>query len=273
MLRQMRRIRLKIVLALCVALLGAVAAEAQFRGRFNPRPASEDDYDGSFHFCRAFFRSGFGGDGGSWAADYPWADINLSIRLGELTKTTVSHDQVGDPQPLIVRLTDPALFQCGFVMMTEVGTINISDEEAANLRKYLLKGGFLWADDFWGSYAWQWWANQIRKVLAPPEYPIVDVPPDHPLYDVQFKIAKTVQITNIGFWLGTGTTSERGADSAEVHTRAILDKDGRIMVLMTHNTDFGDSWEREAEDPSFFYKFAADGYAFGINAVLYSMTH
>jgi len=266
------RVRAAIAL-LAAVLLVAAAAEAQFRGRFAPRLATAADYDGSFHFCRGWFRSGLGGDGGGWAADYPWADINLSIRLGELTKTTVSHDAKGDPQPLIMRLSDPTLFDCPFVMMTEVGAIAISDEEAANLRTYLLKGGFLWVDDFWGTYAWNQWAGQIRKVFPPSEYEIIDLPPDHPLFNVQFKVAKTPQITNIGFWLGTRTTSERGADSAVVHTRAILDRDGRVMVLMTHNTDFGDSWEREAEDPSFFYKFAADGYAFGINVVLYSMTH
>ena len=256
-----------------MAVLAVAAGEAQFRGRFSPRLATPSDYDGSFHFCRGWFRSSFNGFGGNWSVDYPWADINLSIRLGELTKTTVSRDALGDPQPLIMRLSDPTIYQCGFVMLTEVGSIVISNDEAANLRNYLLKGGFLWADDFWGSYAWDWWANQIRKVLAPPEYPIVDLPSDHPLFNVQFRVDETPQITNIGFWLGTGTTSERGADSTEVHTRAILDHDGRIMVLMTHNTDFGDSWEREGEDPSYFYKFAADGYAFGINAVLYSMIY
>ena len=265
--------RRALALAMIVALLAAAAAEAQFRGRFAPRLATAEDYDGSFHFCRGWFRSGFGGDGGGWAADYPWADINLSLRLGELTKTIVSKDAGGDPQPHIMRLSDPTIYQCGFVMMTEVGSIIISDEEAANLRNYLLKGGFLWVDDFWGSYAWNYWASQIRKVFPPPEYAIVDLPPEHPIYHMQFNVAKTAQITNIGFWLSTGQTSERGSDSAQVHTRAILDKNGRVMVLMTHNTDFGDSWEREAEDPSFFQKFAADGYAFGINVLLYAMTH
>jgi hypothetical protein len=265
--------RRALVAAIIVALLGAAAAEAQFRGRFAPRLATMEDYDGSFHFCRGWFRSGFGGDGGGWAADYPWADINLSIRLGELTKTIVSKDAIGDPEPHIMRLSDPTIYQCGFVMMTEVGSIVISDEEAANLRNYLLKGGFIWVDDFWGSYAWNHWQSQIRKVFAPPEYPIVDLPPEHPIYHMQFNVARTAQITNIGFWLSTGQTSERGADSAQVHTRGIVDKNGRVMILMTHNTDFGDSWEREAEDPSFFQKFAADGYAFGINVVLYAMTH
>ena len=278
MLRPMPRLigpswRVRIVIAVLASVLLAVAAEAQFRGRFQARLATPEDYDGSFHFCRGFFRSGFNGDGGSWQADWPYADINLSIRLGELTKTTVSQDEGGDPLPLVVRLNDPTIYQCGFVMMTEVGSININDEEAANLRNYLLKGGFLWVDDFWGSYAWNVWQSQIQKVFPPSEYPIVDLTPEHPIYNSQFRVAKTAQITNIGFWLNTGTTSERGADSAVVHTRGIADKDGRVMVLMTHNTDFGDSWEREAEDPSFFQKFAADGYAFGINVVVYSMTH
>ena len=157
--------------------------------------------------------------------------------------------------------------------LTEVGSAAFTDEEATRLREYLLKGGFLWVDDFWGTYAWNVWASQIRRVFQPPEFPIVDIPLDHPLYQSQFVVPHTPQIPNIGHWLDTGTTSERGADSADVHTRAILDKDGRIMVLMTHNTDLGDSWEREAEDPSYFYQFSVKGYAFGINVVLYALTH
>ena len=166
-----------------------------------------------------------------------------------------------------------SLFQCPFIMMTEVGSASFNEEEAARLREYLLKGGFLWVDDFWGSYAWSVWASQIRKVFEPPEFPIVDIPPDHPLYSTQFVVPQTPQIPNIGHWLDTGTTSERGSDSMDVHTRAILDKDGRIMVLMTHNTDLGDSWEREAEDPTYFYQFSVKGYAFGINVLLYALTH
>ena len=68
-------------------------------------------------------------------------------------------------------------------------------------------------------------------------------------------------------------TSERGNDSPHADLRMISDDHGRIMVLMTHNTDIGDSWEREGEDHEFFLQFSADGYALGINAALYSMTH
>lgn len=264
-------------MAVLAAVLAAVAAEAQFGrgGRVGSgvRMATPDAFDGTFQFCRAWFRSNVTGDGGSWWVDYPKADINLSLRLSELTKTTVGRTAYGDPNHLVLRLTDDALFQCPFVMMTEVGSAYLDEKEAARLREYLLKGGFLWVDDFWGSYAWNVWAQQIRKVLQPPEYPIVELAPDHPLYRMQFVVARTPQIPNIGFWLGTGTTSERGGDSAQVHTRAIVDRDGRVMVLMTHNTDFGDSWEREGDDPSYFYKFAVDGYAFGINVVLYALTH
>ena len=230
--------------------------------------------DRKFSVCRLMYTSIRGEPSGSgWTTDYPYAEINFMIRLSELTKTPVSRVGSREPNHYVVRLTDDALYQCPFTMASDVGTVGLEPPEAERLRDYLLKGGFLWVDDFWGSYAWNYWASQIRKVFPPPDYPIVDLPPEHPIYHMQFNVAKTAQITNIGFWLSTGPTSERGADSAQVHTRAILDKNGRVMVLMTHNTDFGDSWEREAEDPSFFQKFAADGYAFGINVVLYAMTH
>ena len=137
-----------------------------------------------------------------------------------------------------------------------------------------MKGGFLWADDFWGTYAWQSWENQIRRVFPSGQYPIVELPLDHPLFRTHFVVQKIPQIPSINYWMGSGgDTSERGADSATPTARAIFDEGGRMMVLMTHNTDVGDSWEREGDDPNDFYHFAIDGYAVGINVVLYSMTH
>ena len=115
---------------------------------------------------------------------------------------------------------------------------------------------------------------QLRKVLPPSEYPIVDLPPDHPLFHAQFEITKMPQIRRSTSGSGTGGgTSERGDDSAVAHARAIVDRHGRIMVLMTHNTDLGDSFEREADDPQYFYQMSVPGYAFGVNALLYAMTH
>ena len=275
-----RRRHIILVLAGLVALVLAVRVDAQFRQRRggfgnlgSGSVATDKDFDGAFHFCRVMFRSDFRGDGGNWSVDYPRADINLSVRLSELTRADVSMKN-GEPNPLLIRLTDDALFRCPFIMMTEVGSASIDDQEAERLREYLLKGGFLWADDFWGSYAWEWWVGQFSKVLNPAEYPIIDLPSNHPLFSSQFVIKKVPQIASINYWAGSGgDTSERGADSAEAHARAVLDKHGNIMVLMTHNTDLGDSFEREADDPQYFYQMSVPGYAFGINALLYALTH
>ena len=153
--------------------------------------------------------------------------------------------------------------------------MTLSPEEVVRLRDYLLKGGFLWVDDFWGTREWEQWAAEISKVLPPSQYPIIDLPLEHALFRTMFNIWEVPQISHIGFWRRTGgrSTSERGADSAVPHFRAISDERGRILVAMTHNTDIQDAWEREGEDPGFFEQFSPDGYALGINVVLYAMTH
>ena len=97
---------------------------------------------------------------------------------------------------------------------------------------------------------------------------------DHPLFKTQFEVGAIPQIPNINFYIRSGgRTSEQGADSATPHIRAIADKKGRVIILMTHNTDIGDSWEREGDDPSYFVAFGPKGYALGINAFLYALTH
>jgi len=267
-----------IALILAILIAAASSGEAQRRGGgrggFSVRPAVPEDFDGSYQFCRIAFRQNRAGDGGGWSVDYPRADINVSIRLSELTKTTVSFAGPQEPNHVVVRLTDETLFQCPLVMMTEVGAAYMDEAEAEALRAYVLKGGFLWADDFWGEYAWQAWVDQLSKALPPAEFRIQDLPKDHPLFRTIFDIGGVPQIASIGFWWGSGGgTSERGPDSAEPHARAIFDAQGRMMVLMTHNTDIGDSWEEEASNPQYFYEFSTKGYAFGINAIVYALTH
>lgn len=237
--------------------------------------ATPESFDGAFQFCRAAFRGSRGGIGGGWGTDYPDADLNLSTRLGELTKTPISVDKrTGQPNHVIVPVNDPLLFRCPFIMMFEVGNLYLDDAEAVNLRAYLQKGGFLWVDDFWGQYAWDNWESQIRKVLPSGPYPFKDLPLDHTIFHQVFTVSKFAQIPSINYWLGSGgDTSERGADSRPVHIRGITDEGGRLMVLMTHNTDFGDSWEREGVSHEYFLAFSVDGYAFGTNAVVYAMTH
>ena len=267
------------VILAAIALLAATTAWAQFGRGGNASIAAHtarpNSFDGRFHYCRAVYRMNPGGDGGSWLTDYPLADIDLSIRLAELTKIRVGFDAPGQPQHLIVQLTADELFKCPLIVMQEVGRLFFNDEDATRLRTYLLKGGFLWVDDFWGSYAWDSWAAQIRKVFPDAaDYPIVDLPQEHPIFHTMFDLRAIPQIPGIGYWRGSGGgTSERGADSAQVHTRGVSDRTGRLMVLMTHNTDVADSWEREGEDPGFFYQFSPNGYALGVDVLLHAMTH
>jgi uncharacterized protein DUF4159 len=245
-----------------------------FFGRQPLRYATPADFDGSFQFCRIVFNGAANGDGGSWDVDFPRADENLSIRLSELTRAPVGMDKDEAPKHLLINLRQPELFRCPFIMMTEVGRLSIDEEEAANLRTYLLKGGFLWADDFWGEYAWEFFEGQMRKVFPAASYPIVDLPMDHPLFHELMSVQRFPQIPSINAWGGPGgRTSERGADSATPHARAILDDHKRIMVFITHNTDFGDAFEREGDNHEYFIEFSVPGYAVGVNVLLYAMTH
>jgi hypothetical protein len=262
--------------ALVAALAVAVAGQ-RFRLPEGPevpvRVPPADVGDGAFMHCKIMYTSVRPeANGIGWSTDYPYAGINLMTRVSELTKTPISVDAEGHPNYWVVRLTDDALFRCPFTMATDVGTAEFSEEEVARLREYLLKGGFLWVDDFWGTRAWQQWQGQMRRVFA--EYDIVPVPPDHPVRQTLFEIADVPQVTSINFWRRTGgVTSERGSDSPHANFQMIADERGRIMVLMTHNTDIGDSWEREGEDREFFLQFSPDGYSLGINVVLYALSH
>jgi len=266
-----------------VVLIGslalAVSSFAQFRGqgfgRVAPRLPTAASFDGGFNFCRGMYTSGRrDGSGNGWTTDYPDADINFSIRLSELTKTSISRQAGDEPNHLTVPLTDPFLFHCPFVMMTDVGELSLNAQETAALRQYLDKGGFLWVDDFWGSWSWGAFEQEIASVLPPGQFPIRDLMPDHPIFRTLYEVPKLPQIPSINSWRGMGGgTSELGADSAEPHIRAITDRHGRMMVLITHNTDISDAWEREAADPQFFLQFSPNGYAVGLNVVLYAMTH
>jgi hypothetical protein len=264
-----------------VLLVCSAAALAQFRGGRNffnapVRLAPQAFPDRNFVVCRIMYTQvRREPSGGGWRTDYPYGEINLTTRLSELTKTPVSRGGGREPNHYVVRLTDEALYQCPFTMASDVGTVGLVPHEAERLRDYLLKGGFLWVDDFWGTEAWDHWTRELSTVLPPTGFPVQDVPLDDPIFKSQFTVTRVPQITNIAFWRSTrgADTSERGADSAVPHFRVIRDGHGRIMVVMTHNTDVADAWEREGEDPGFFYQFSPDGYAVGINVLLHAMTH
>jgi hypothetical protein len=267
---------LVVAIAAC-ALSGAVSAQRFFReGSFATRNAPPEMPDASFVICRLAYTQVRGEPSGiGWETDYPYAEINLTTRFSELTKVRVSRDEHGTPNHYVVRATDETLFNCPVILASDAGTIGFQPREIEPLRAYLQKGGFLWVDDFWGTEAWEHWAVQIERVLPPPDYAIEDVGLDDPMLRSMFHIDHVPQITNILFWRQSGgqSTSERFEDSEEVHFRAIRDANRRIMVLMTHNTDVADSWEREGEDPGFFYQFSPAGYALGIDVMVHVMTH
>ena len=262
--------------ATIVVIAAAISASAQFqgrnRGRFGYGIPPNAKYDGAFMFCRIAFRQAPNGDGGGWSVDYPRADVNLTFRLSELTTTSVSRDSLGEFNHIVIRLTDPELFRCPFIMMTEVGAAYIDEEEAKQLRDYLMRGGFLWADDFWGEYAWEHWVTELQKAL-PNGYPIIDLKMDHPLFHVLYDVRELPQIPSINAYFGSGGGTSERYDSRVAHARGIEDHKGNLMVLITHNTDFGDAFEREGDNREYFDRFAGPGYAVGINVVVYAMTH
>lgn len=271
-----RVVRLVVGLLLLSGVVTAVAQRPPW-GRGNWQPAVmhdglPPDY-GGFLFCRLIYnqvRREPGGQG--WSTDYPVSDRNFLTRLSQFTNTRIARWSEDEPGFVVVRATDPNLFRCPFLFASDVGTMALDDQEVRHLREYLLKGGFLWVDDFWGDRAWGHWEETIRTVL--PEVAIREIAPDHPLMSIFYQIDEVPQIPSIQFWRGSGgLTSERGAESAIPNLRAMTDENGRILVLISHNTDIADGWEREGEDHRFLDSFSPDAYAVGINVVLWMMTH
>ena len=119
------------------------------------------------------------------------------------------------------------------------------------------------------------WEREIGRVLPPSQYPIRDLPLSHPLFRTQMHVLEVPQITAIQS--GTASAGARrrsAATTAGSRTCARLaDEHGRLLVVMSHNTDVADAWEREAEDRWYFERFSPDGYGLGINVLLYTMMH
>lgn len=272
--------RRPVALFVAIALLASAGlAFAQFRNRgfdvlgSGSGLAPKQFPDRDFAICRLVYTEGRRFAGG-WRTDYPLGDRNLSIRFSELSKTRVSRAPDGSKNHYLVRATDDQLFQCPFLIGGDVGSADFTPVEAERLRDYFLKGGFLWTDDMWGDDEWEVWTEQIAKVLPPDKYPIVDVPVSDPVFRSQFVVDHMPQIPNYPYWNGSGgDTSERGDLSRVPMFHAIRDEHGRIMVAMTRNTDIADSWEREAENPTYFYRFSPTGYALGVNVLLHALTH
>ena len=256
--------------ALLLALLLGGGAFAQFRSRSsrsqqipidNPRagqnsvPTPEWKYEPGFEkdvftFVRIRYsapgrrRSNgifFGNE--RWAIDYPDADLNFAYRLQQMTSMKV------DPNGKVLEITDPQLFRYPWIYIVEPGDLEFTDEEVPILRRYLLNGGFLMVDDFWGEDEWENFAEQMSRVF--PDRQFFDIPRSHPIFHTVFELPEdlNLQCPNIR----TGTTSQYDGvtwerpDAMEVHIRGINDDKGRLCVVACHNTDNGDGWEREGE--------------------------
>jgi hypothetical protein len=244
-----------------------VAPAGLARGALPKEPAS-------FTFCRLIYRSVRSEALGSgWTTDYPSADQNLMIRLSEVTKLDVSRGDLEEVLHAVVRSTDKNVFRCPFLFASDIGTVGFLDDEVTGLREYLLKGGFLWVDDFWGQKALDQFRSEMMRVL--PEYEMTPIQKDHPIYKTFFTINEGVpQVPAISFWLTTnGLTSERGGADPNATLYGIFDGEGRLMVVATHNTDIADGWEREAENVEYFHTFSPISYAVGVNVVMWAMTH
>jgi hypothetical protein len=208
--------------------------------------------------------------GGSWTTDAPDSDLNLSFRLQQMTSMKTS------PDGRFLRLTEPELLDYPFIYMVEPGSLSLTEPEIAALKKYLLNGGFLWLDDFWGEAEWAGMAGVMKQVF--PERDFVDVPLDHPIYHGVFEIKSKGQIPNVYLGMQSQYDPEHRTwereDAREVHHRAIYDDKGRMMVFATHNTDNGDGWEREGEYQYYFEHFSEKiAFPLGINVIFYVMTH
>ena len=230
------------------------------------------DIPSGFTFCRlAYMSVRRDGSGNGWTTDFPEAERNLLTRLAELTTLRTSRWSHGEPGYAIVEPTDPDLYKCPFIMATDVGELGFRQQDLVALRDYLDKCGFFWADDFWGSAGWAHFTDQLVRLY--PDRPLVELTPDHRLFTQLYIIEELPQIPSWNSWRGSRSTSEMGRDSAIPSMWAISDETGRILVLVTHNTDISDGWERERYDDNYFLEFSPPAYAVAVNVLLWAMSH
>ncbi len=202
-----------------------------------------------------------------WDTDYPDSDLNFSFRLQELTSMKVN------PIGRSMRLTNPDLFEYPFIYLIEPGDMVLTPQERKALNRYLLNGGFMMVDDFWGDSDWRNFAREMNLVF--PNRKIVDLTIDHPIFHAVYDFDEFPQNANHqNEARGLSWEPRSGESARHVHYRAIYDDYGRIMTIICHNTDLGDGWEREGDNIEFFEEVSIKkAYPMGINIVFYAMTH
>ncbi len=262
-----RHARLRTLVVLLAVLFPSLAMSQAFQPpRFGGSELESLAYDvgGEFNFVRVQFDSYYGGGMGfgPWSIDFPDADRNFLRGVSRLTNIRVMSD------PIVLRLDDEQIFDYPFLYMLEVGQgggISMRPDESENLREYLLRGGFLLIDDFWGQREWDNFYSAFTQVF--PDREIVELQPDHEIFHVYYDIDGPQLIPAL---YRTDEYGEQGIDYASNH--AILDDNGRVMVLVNWNSDMGDGWEHTYH-PAYPTRYANAAYQLGINYLMYSLTH
>ncbi len=200
--------------------------------------------------------------GTSWTQDYPRADRHFAMALRRLSRIQVRSVE----QP--VNLDDgDDVYNWPWLCAGEMGDWKLTDAQAKKLRDYLLRGGFLMLDDFWGTDEWDRFMESMRAVF--PDRPIVEMDSKDPIFHTVYDLDDRYQVP--GQWaLRRGTTYRNDGETA--YWRGVYDDKGRVVVAMDFNSDVGDSWEW-ADDPEYPEKYSALGIRIGVNYVIYAMTH
>jgi hypothetical protein len=232
---------------------------------YHAREKQNSKGPGEFTFVRTIYSSASSGwREGSWAVDYPEADYHFITGIRDWAGTNL--DISAEPKQL--RILDEQLFDHPLIYFVEPGYLELSDQEALRLREYVLRGGFLFLDDFWGDYEWENVQEQMRRVF--PEYSIKDLPRNHSIFHCYFDIDEVVQVPGIGSWLNRGVTHEKGGRIP--HYMGLEDGTGRVFAFIARNCDLGDAWEW-IDDPRYPLKYGLAAYKVGINVIIYAMTH
>lgn len=237
-------------------------------------PVSKELPNDIFTFARVRYNSQSHGRWGrgnrKWATDYPDSDMNMSYRLQQLTSLQVN------PNGAVVDIDHEQIRHYPFLYMIEVGDIDITDDEARTLRDYMLNGGFIMVDDFWGTREWTNFEVALKQIW--PDRKIEEIPLDHEIFHMVFPLKVKPQIPHIRFAeyvINQGITYEFDKPGSEhVHYRGVFDDKRRLMMIICWNTDTGEGWEQEGTDPWYFREFSEKyAYPLGINIIFYALTH
>jgi hypothetical protein len=254
----------KSILMLCVlvSLTGTLYAQFGYRRNYGPTPGEPPRGElAEWTFARLAY-DGQGFNGSAWDVDYPGAEYHFSGAVKRLTVIN-PHDE-----GYVVSPDYDDLFDYPWLYAVEPWSWSFTSDQAARMREYLLRGGFLMVDDFHGEDEWNAFLRGLRAIF--PDRAVEDIPADEAIYQMPFPLTERLQVPGPRY-MYTGLTYER-YDGETPHWRGVRDEKGRWMVVASHNIDYGEGWE-QADTPEYPEPFTRQAYEVGINYLIYSMTH